>query len=987
MALTRITKGVIKPNENYDTHNINSTGIVTAIGLDVNGNGDISGNLSVGGVLTYEDVTSIDSVGIITARDGIHVGAGVSAVGVGTFSGLDISGDIDVDGHTNLDNVSIAGIVTATDLTVEKSGNLNVNIKSTGGWGALEVGGATAGYIDIKKPFSDDFDLRLMVDGSGTNYISSNAANLKLDAQGNNGIELGAYGAPSLKYSNDTKLVTTSAGVSIPKDLDVDGHTNLDNVSVSGITTFSGIVDAVNTPASIRVAQDIQHKGDANTKISFPANDEISFDTNGHDRIYIKSNGFIGMGTVTPAVDIHNFTDGVVGNSLRLENREGYVNFGNDANGLYIDAEYVNFRNRAGSTTYASINTSGNLSVFKDLDVDGHTELDNVRIVGVTTTNTLVIGDTSDTQTSTSDNRIRIGNNQDLQIFHGPNNSYIRNTTNSFNIEQYANATLDIFSNHDVRLRVNGGELAVDCSHNQGVDLYYDASVHTSPKISTRSNGAYVNGLLEILLNASQSTSTPLLLQNSAAAGTSSNPDVVKLAFGSQGSVKASIRAAVYGEGHMTFHTNNDTEKVRITAAGRVGIMETSPDRSLHIKDSGIIKLENTSTGGWAGLEYLVSSGTNNYDAYMGLQDSDGLFFIDNNSNGIDFCIKQNGNIGMAGETNPIAPLTLNKGDTGANTTYANAELIRIEGYGTTNSKSGIGFGRYNGGQNGYVPAAFIGAQTGTWSGHTNCHLVFATRNTTGNDNPTERLRITNDGKVVAGGDGSGYPERLQAHGAGSCLGLNSTSGAAELRFYESGTGRFRMKTLAGNPGIIFEDWTNSATRAEIDGSGDFIVYKGTRGWSTIGQRSANGGGHILRRHVRTFNASSSGVVYNLIRVRRHYWGWGHYKFTIKRYYYSGIAEDVYYLNGHGRSDGSYNISYSIGRREYGGDGSNFGYSGRIQIATPSTSSPGDSYAAYVDVQLNCPAYMWFQVEVEAASAGYSTDPSTLGSDTYALHS
>ena len=85
MALTRITKGVIKPNENYDTHNINSTGIVTAIGLDVNGNGDISGNLSVGGVLTYEDVTSIDSVGIITAQSDVHVGAGVSAVGVGTF--------------------------------------------------------------------------------------------------------------------------------------------------------------------------------------------------------------------------------------------------------------------------------------------------------------------------------------------------------------------------------------------------------------------------------------------------------------------------------------------------------------------------------------------------------------------------------------------------------------------------------------------------------------------------------------------------------------------------------------------------------------------------------------------------------------------------------------------------------------------------------------------------------------------------------------
>ena len=82
MALTRITKGVIKPNENYDTHDINSTGIITATGAN------ITGNLSVGGVLTYEDVSSIDSVGIITANQGIHVGAGISVVGVGTFGGL-----------------------------------------------------------------------------------------------------------------------------------------------------------------------------------------------------------------------------------------------------------------------------------------------------------------------------------------------------------------------------------------------------------------------------------------------------------------------------------------------------------------------------------------------------------------------------------------------------------------------------------------------------------------------------------------------------------------------------------------------------------------------------------------------------------------------------------------------------------------------------------------------------------------------------------
>ena len=92
MALTRITKGVIKPNENYDTHNINSTGIVTAVGAN------FTGDVNVGGILTYEDVTSIDSVGIITARNGI-----------------DCNGDIDVDGHANLDNVSVAGVTTFTD--------------------------------------------------------------------------------------------------------------------------------------------------------------------------------------------------------------------------------------------------------------------------------------------------------------------------------------------------------------------------------------------------------------------------------------------------------------------------------------------------------------------------------------------------------------------------------------------------------------------------------------------------------------------------------------------------------------------------------------------------------------------------------------------------------------------------------------------------------------------------------------------------------
>tara|TARA_B100000902_G_scaffold66135_1_gene72584 strand:+ start:456 stop:1133 length:678 start_codon:yes stop_codon:yes gene_type:complete len=65
-------------------------------GKTLSGAGSISidGNISIGGTLTYEDVTNIDSIGIVTARTGINVVAGntsikgaVEAVNVGSHSG------------------------------------------------------------------------------------------------------------------------------------------------------------------------------------------------------------------------------------------------------------------------------------------------------------------------------------------------------------------------------------------------------------------------------------------------------------------------------------------------------------------------------------------------------------------------------------------------------------------------------------------------------------------------------------------------------------------------------------------------------------------------------------------------------------------------------------------------------------------------------------------------------------------------------------
>ena len=57
MALTKVTGSVIKDSVS------------------------LSGNVSIGGTLTYEDVTNVDSVGVVTARNGLHVTGGNFGIG------------------------------------------------------------------------------------------------------------------------------------------------------------------------------------------------------------------------------------------------------------------------------------------------------------------------------------------------------------------------------------------------------------------------------------------------------------------------------------------------------------------------------------------------------------------------------------------------------------------------------------------------------------------------------------------------------------------------------------------------------------------------------------------------------------------------------------------------------------------------------------------------------------------------------------------
>ena len=125
MALTKITGQVI-----------NTTTDVTVGILTVTDTLAVGGTVSVGGTLTYEDVTNIDSVGLITARNGIVVGSGITlskdgdifATGVTTTGSLVSSGDVTANGG----DMTISGSSAILHL-VDTNDNPNYRVQNIGG--------------------------------------------------------------------------------------------------------------------------------------------------------------------------------------------------------------------------------------------------------------------------------------------------------------------------------------------------------------------------------------------------------------------------------------------------------------------------------------------------------------------------------------------------------------------------------------------------------------------------------------------------------------------------------------------------------------------------------------------------------------------------------------------------------------------------------------------------------------------------------------
>jgi len=228
---------------------------LNATAIDVNGTMDVSGTLGVTGIATFADDIIIGdgkTIGSASDVDAITIASNGQVTLTQTLIGtaLDISGDIDVDGTTNLDIVDIDGAVDmATTLAV--AGNVDFN-------GDLDVDGTT--NLDV-------VDIDGAVDMASTLTVAGNSVLASADVTG---VATAATFEPdgdtaagdnaAIGYTSVDGLIITGQGstndVTIKNDADAivmrvptgtDDVVFTDNVTISGDLTVTGTTTQVDT--------------------------------------------------------------------------------------------------------------------------------------------------------------------------------------------------------------------------------------------------------------------------------------------------------------------------------------------------------------------------------------------------------------------------------------------------------------------------------------------------------------------------------------------------------------------------------------------------------------------------------------------------------------------------------------------------------------------------------------------------------------------
>ena len=179
--------------------------------------GTFTGNVSVGGTLTYDDVTRIDSVGIVTAGGGLFVGRNEGtgtgiAVTITTVTNFETQGTLAEAFKTHTTAWNSAGNLNLSE------GNLHYNSTNLGGTGAflnvistagintdLAVGQALNVTAITAVNATTAFVNALRIDGKGTGITTSWVGGSVPTAGGGSGVD--SYSFNILKTASETYIV------------------------------------------------------------------------------------------------------------------------------------------------------------------------------------------------------------------------------------------------------------------------------------------------------------------------------------------------------------------------------------------------------------------------------------------------------------------------------------------------------------------------------------------------------------------------------------------------------------------------------------------------------------------------------------------------------------------------------------------------------------------------------------------------------------
>ena len=694
---------------------------------------------------------------------------------------IDTAGNVHINNH-----LAIAGVATASTFVGALTGTASGNPTLTNGSNNRVVTATSSTGLNAEANLTYDgnslFASGNITAASDGNRLTQGGVALVVRHSTNSAMRANHFIHDDFPSGSATYYIqATESGVTNDRNLALQGYGGKVKIGSGGVEPVETLDVSGNVKAtSINLANSIFHTGDTDTLMSF-STDTIRFETAGSERLRIQGNGLVGIGTNNAGAPLHIQSD-VAGLSIR---RGG---------------QYLQFDANFGNGGDQSISSSAGFRV--QTGGVGNT-YERVRI---TTGGQLLVGTTSANRNNKIHARLASGsiaNNSTASVILAENsgNTWITIGSGASNYGGILFADSGSSDIGQVRYDHNNNalEFLTNGGNSSNIRLKIDSSGHLLPGANTSYDlGANVNNRWRNIYGQTLSLTSYATV--------------------------ASIVATDPGSSYYAYNNRigNGLAIVGTTRMfGSVGVGTGSPVTNLDVRGSSdasiTIGLNN-------GTKYGNFS-CDNSATYLYAYNGNDIIFSTHSGNSFNrkVTLKNDGNFGI-NDASPSYKLNVIGDNTASNGIGMLKGIIGVQNDTTAYGSSptaGISFQtKYRTGPD--VPldvAAIWGGKENTTNGDKDGYMGFATREE-GGSGSQERMRITSDGKVVAGGNGTGYPSRLQSHGAGDLLDLNSTSGAGKIRFYESGAGRFNIETLNGAAGARFLDALNNVEAMRIHANG-----------------------------------------------------------------------------------------------------------------------------------------------------------------------